>query len=59
MTPAEERILIEHMLSDVEQDFDERGKVNRYVKSLREQFDERGTLSPNQMSKLREMYEDV
>lgn len=55
----DESKLIEHMLSEVEAHFEEKGRQNDFIESLREQFNERGKLSEKQVEALRKFYENV
>jgi hypothetical protein len=55
----EEAQLIEHMLSEIESDLEQKGRENTFIESLREQFDERKTLSDKQVDALRKFYDNV
>lgn len=60
MTPAEKRkeraVLIEHMLSAVEAEFEDRGRSHKFIESIREQFDNSGWLTDGQLEALRKFY---
>lgn len=55
----EERKLIEHMLSEVESDLEQKGRSNEFIESLRNQFDSSRSLSDKQTAALRKFYENV
>lgn len=54
---AEQNKLIEHMLSAVEAELQDRGRENTFIESIRHQFDTQGWLSQNQVEALRKFYE--
>jgi hypothetical protein len=61
MKPTSEDLakLIEHMLSEVETDLENKNRENEFIASLREQFDKRGELSDRQVEGIRKFYERV
>lgn len=51
--------LIEHMLSAVEDEFNDRGRRNEFIESIRDQFDKEGWLSDGQIEGLRKFYNNA
>lgn len=51
--------MIEHMLSVVEEDLEEKERCNDFIESLRDQFDRTGFLSERQYEALEKFYERV
>lgn len=49
--------LIEHMLTTVEDDLNERGRPNQFIEDIRDQFDKTGWLTDKQIAALRNFYE--
>lgn len=58
-TAEDKAVLIEHMLSEVEDDLYEKKRPNEFIESLREQFDKRRSLSDKQVDALKRFYENV
>lgn len=58
-TQEERRVLIEHWLSTVEQDLEDKDRTNDFIESLREQFDRKGNLSQKQLDALEKFYERI
>lgn len=59
MTEAEQKTLVEHMLSEVEMHLDEKGIENEFIVSLRSQVDAKWALTPKQVEGLRKFYERI
>lgn len=55
----ERKTLIAHMLMEIEEELEYRGKKNPFIESLRVQFDQTGSLSPKQFDALRKNYEEI
>ena len=56
---SEDPKLIEHMLSEVEADLEQKGRENEFIESLRSQVDAGWTLTAKQVEALRKFYERI
>jgi hypothetical protein len=51
--------LIEHMLGEIEDSLDAKGRANDFIGSLRDQFDRSGYLSTKQVHALKNFYDRI